>query len=86
MKPDAVTIEMKDNTLTIKGERQSAEPKDGIRVHHRERPHGRFVRTFRLHKPVDAEKVAATYRDGLLEVSVPLRLEAKPRKIPVIGS
>jgi HSP20 family protein len=77
---------MKDNTLTIKGERQSVEPKDGVRIHHRERPHGRFARTFRVHKPIDAEKVSATYRDGLLEVSAPLRLEAQPRKIPVLGS
>lgn len=86
VRPNDVAIEMKDNTLTIKGERQSVKPKDGVRIHHRERPHGRFARTFRLHKPVDAEKVSATYRDGLLEVSVPLRSEAKPRKIPVLGS
>jgi HSP20 family protein len=86
IKPDAMMIEVKDNTLTIKGEQQSAEPKDGVRIHHRERPRGCFARTFRLHKPVDAGKVSATYRDGLLEVSVPLRLEAQPRKIPVRGS
>jgi HSP20 family protein len=86
IKPEAVSIEIKDNILTMKGERQSAESKDGVRVHHRERPRGRFVRAFRLHKPVEVGQVAASYRDGLLEVVVPLRLEAKPRKIPVLGS
>jgi HSP20 family protein len=86
MKPEAVEIEVKDNILTIKGERASVEAKDGVRIHHRERPTGRFARAFRLQKPVEAEKVTATYRDGLLEVVVPLRAEAKPRKIPVAGN
>jgi HSP20 family protein len=86
IKPEAVAIEVKDNHLTIKGERQPVESTDGVRVHHRERPSGRFARVFRLHKAVDAEKVTATYHDGLLEVLAPLRAEVKPRKIPVQGS
>ncbi|MGE0683461.1 MAG: Hsp20/alpha crystallin family protein [Candidatus Binatia bacterium] len=86
IKPEAVEIEVKDNHLTIKGKRQPMEPKDGVHVHHRERPSGHFARVFRLHKAVDAEKVTATYRDGLLEVLAPLRVEVKPRKIPVMGS
>jgi HSP20 family protein len=86
MKPDAVTIELKENVLTITGERPRSEAKEGVRIHHRERPFGRFARAFRLEKPVDAEQVTATYRDGLLEVRLPLRVEAKPRTIPVLGS
>jgi HSP20 family protein len=86
IKPEAVEIVVKDNHLTIKGERRPVESKDGVRVHHRERPSGRFARVFRLPKAVDAENVTATYRDGLLEILVPLRDETKPRKIPVRGS
>lgn len=86
IKPEAVDIEVKDNHLTIKGERQPVESKDGVRVHHRERPSGHFARVFRLHKAVDADKVTATYRDGVLEILAPLRAEAKPRTIPVMGS
>ena len=86
IKPEAVEIVVKDNHLTLKGERQPAESKEGVHVHHRERPSGRFARVFRLPKAVDAENVTATYRDGLLEVLVPLRAEAKSRKIPVMGS
>lgn len=86
MKPEAVEIEVKDNILTIKGERASVEAKGGVRIHHRERPVGKFARAFRLPKPVDAEKVTAIYRDGLLEVVVPLHVEAKPRRIPVLGN
>lgn len=85
MKPEAVDIEVKDNTLMIKGERPSITLKEGERFHHHERPAGRFVRSFRLPKPVDADGVSATYRDGILFVSVPLRVEAKPRKITVQG-
>ena len=86
MKPDAVNIEVKENVLTIKGERPRVEAKDDVRIHHRERPSGRFARVFRLQKPVDAEKVTATYHDGLLEITVSLRAEAKSRKIPVVGN
>jgi HSP20 family protein len=85
VRPEAVEIEVKDNTLTIKGERSNVSLKEGARLHHQERPVGRFARVFRLSKPVDANSVAATYRDGLLSVSVPLQAEAKPRKIPVQG-
>lgn len=86
MKPEAVEIEVKENQLTITGERLPVETKDGVRVHHRERPSGRFARVFRLPKMVDAGNVTATYRDGLLEVIVPLHVAAKSRKIPVLGS
>ena len=86
IKPETVDIEVKGKQLTIKGERPAVEAKEGVRVHHRERPSGRFARVFQLHKAVDAEKVTAIYRDGLLEVSVPLHVEMKPRKIAVAGN
>ncbi len=85
MKPEAVVIEVKDNTLTIKGERPSVSLKEGERFHHHERRAGRFARVFRLPKPVAADGVTAMYRDGILSVTVPLRAEAKSRKIPVQG-
>jgi HSP20 family protein len=85
MSPEGVEVEVKESVLIIKGERKSSEPKGGVRFHHRERPAGRFARAFRMPKPVDAEGVTASYRDGILSVSVPLRAEAKPRKIPVHG-
>lgn len=86
VKPEGVEIEVKENQLTIAGERSPVEEKEGVRVHHRERPSGRFARAFRLPKMVDAGNVTATYRDGLLEVIVPLHITVKSRKIPVLGS
>jgi len=83
--PEAVEVEVKDNVLTVKGERKAAALKDGEQYLHRERPHGRFARVFRMAKPVNADNVTASYREGVLAVVVPLRAEAKPRKIHVQG-
>jgi HSP20 family protein len=85
MNAEAVEVEVKDNALTIKGERKEAELKQGHQYLHRERPQGRFARVFRLSKAVDAEAVTATYKDGVLAVTVPFRAEVKPRKIAVQG-
>jgi HSP20 family protein len=85
MSPDAVEVEVKNNTLTIKGERKNATTKEGRHCLHRERPYGRFARVFRLSKPVNAEGVTAAYKDGILSVTIPFRAEAKPRKIVVQG-
>lgn len=83
--PEAVEVEVKDNVLTVKGERKDAALKDGERYLHRERPRGRFARVFRMTKPVQADSVTAAYKDGVLSIVVPLRGEAKPRKIHVQG-
>jgi len=83
--PEAVEVEVRDNVLTVKGERKDITLKDGERYLHRERPRGRFARVFRMAKPVQADSVTAAYKDGVLSITVPLRGEAKPRKIPVQG-
>lgn len=85
LRPEAVEVEVKDNTLTVKGERTEGNVKEGHRYLHRERPYGRFARVFRLSKAVDANGVTAAYMDGVLSVTVPFRAEAKPRKITVQG-
>ena len=85
MTPDTVTVEVKDNVLTVKGERKEAALQEGAQYLHRERPHGRFARVFRMKKAVNADGVMASYRDGVLSIAVPLREEVKPRKIHVQG-
>lgn len=68
--------------LTIKGQRPS--PSNGAQpFHRRERPAGAFQRTVRLPIDVDASKVQATLRDGVLTISLPMAEAAKPRKIAV---
>jgi HSP20 family protein len=85
MKPEQVTVEVKEQTLIVAGERATPAQTEAGRFHHRERPTGRFARAFRLSKPVDAADVTATYRDGILSVVVPLQATAKRRGIEVQG-
>ena len=78
-----IQIDLKDSTLTLKGEKkfESKVSKDNyIRV---ERSYGTFVRTFTLPENVDADKIKATYKDGVLELTIPKREEAKPKQIKV---
>ncbi|MGE0823398.1 MAG: Hsp20/alpha crystallin family protein [Candidatus Binatia bacterium] len=85
MDPNLVDFEVKEDTLTVRGERKGVGLQDGERFLHRERRTGRFARVFRMAKPVDAEHVTAEYRNGVLFVVVPLRQDAKSRRIPVQG-
>ena len=72
--------------VTIAGERKFGEPQDGTNWHRRERSHGRFSRTLTLPWDVDADKVHATLRDGVLTVQLPKAETAKPRKVKVQGA
>ena len=80
---DKIDIDIKDNTLTIKGEKsfEKKEEKDNyLRV---ERSYGKFQRSFYLDEHVDREKINAKYKDGVLEITLPKKEEATPKKIEV---
>jgi HSP20 family protein len=78
-----IKITLNDGVLTLSGERKQ-EKTDKKRGSHRvERFHGMFTRSFALPTSVDAEKVKATYREGVLSVNLPKREEAKPKQIEV---
>ncbi|HUU35423.1 MAG TPA: Hsp20/alpha crystallin family protein [Vicinamibacterales bacterium] len=83
MKREAIAVTVEHGTLTISGER--ALPADVKREDYRrvERAYGRFSRRFALPASVDASKVVAEYKDGILNVCLPLREEATPRTVPV---
>ena len=70
------------NQLTLQGERLADETAKG-RWHRRERGFGRFQRVLKLPTPVDADKIEATFENGVLHVVLPKAEEAKPRKIAV---
>ena len=83
LKQEDIDIELTGDTMTIRGERkfESEERKDSfVRV---ERSYGRFQRSFTLGVPVEAERVSATYRDGMLEVHLPKSEATRPRKVQV---
>lgn len=78
-----VKVTVTGDTLTLRGERKrEAKQHDGT-LHRFERVHGTFERSFTLGRPVRADQVRASYRDGVLEVQVPKADEARTREIEV---
>ena len=83
MTREAIDITVEDDTLTIKGEKKFAEDVKDEQFHRIERRYGTFSRSFSMPATVDASKVSAEYKNGVLTVRLPLREEAKPRQIKV---
>ena len=83
MKREAIAVTVEHGALTISGERTPGDdvPSDAYR--RVERQYGKFTRRFSLPRSVDASKVAAEYKDGVLTVRLPMRDDAKPRSVPV---
>ena len=82
MKQEDIQIEFENGLLTIRGER-TLEKTENLTWHRVERIHGNFSRSFTLPRTVDPEKISASYRDGILEIEVPKREEAKPKQIRI---
>jgi HSP20 family protein len=76
-----VTVE--NQTLTLRGERKLENTEEGETFNRVERMYGRFTRTFQLPSNVDASKVSATFRDGVLFVEIPKSEAAKSRRIEI---
>lgn len=83
MKQEDISIEYENGTLTLRGRRELDKSEQGVTWHRVERHYGNFVRTFTLPRTVDAERIGATYREGVLEIEVPKKEEAKPRQIKI---
>ncbi len=78
----SIEVNLKDNTLTIRGERKRAFPK-GTKVLLDERFSGSFERSFILNDKIDSGRIAAEANDGLLIIKLPKSPESKPRKIEI---
>lgn len=83
LKREDIDLTVENNTLTIRGERHKDESVSEDRYHRIERKFGPFLRSFTLPPTVDASRVRADYRDGVLSVTLPTREEARPRQIQV---
>ena len=81
--PDDVEIRVEDNTLYLKGERKFEKEVKEQNYHRVERTYGTFTRTFTLPNSVDADKVNASYKDGVLTLTMPKKEEAKPKTIKI---
>ena len=83
MKEEEIELTVEDNTLTLRGERKLDTAVAEEQFHRIERSYGPFARTFALPPTVDAGKVSAEYKAGVLTIRLPLREEAKPKQIKV---
>ena len=82
MNESDLKVHFEDGLLTVSGERQF-EKKDDRNYHRIERTYGSFVRTFSLPRSVDANSIVASYKNGILEIEIPKKEEAKPRQIQI---
>ncbi len=80
--PDSMDITVQQNLLTVAGERQLM-TEEGANYYRKERYDGSFRRVVSLPDDVDADRVEATYKDGVLHIIIPRRESAKPRKIEI---
>ena len=82
MEEKDLKVNFQDGLLSVSGERQF-ERKDDRNYHRIERSYGSFVRTFSLPRSVDANAIVANYRNGVLEIEIPKKEEAKPKQIAI---
>jgi HSP20 family protein len=83
VKKDDVKVEFEDGVLTVEGERKQEKEEKNTKLHKIERAYGKFVRRFALPTEVDATKLTAQYKDGVLNVHLPKSPTGKPKAITV---
>lgn len=81
--PKEVEVFMENGVLTIKGERQSESQSDSNNYKRVERVYGSFYRRFSLPDTADAEGIFATGKNGVLEITIPKKAAAQPRRIEI---
>lgn len=81
---DASSIEMtvERNVLSVHAERRRSETGE-VELLLGERPHGRFSRQLFLAETLDTDRIAATYTDGVLRLEIPVKEQAKPRRVEI---
>ena len=85
---DDVNVEIDDDGITIEGERRSEQNENREGFYRTERSYGKFYRRLPLPDGVEPENANATFRDGVLEITMdaPKRTESKPRKVNISES
>ena len=76
-------INAENNVLTIRGVRKLSSEIKEENYHRIERTYGTFSRSFNLPGTVDASRISANYKDGILKIALPKREESKPRKVSI---
>ncbi len=81
--PKDVDIRVENNVLSLRGERKFETEVKRENCHRVERAYGTFNRSFTLPNVVDTERIKAGYKDGVLQVTLPQKEEAKPKQISI---
>jgi len=83
MSHEDIEINVQDNILTLKGEKKQEKKEEKENFHRLERSYGSFSRSFSLPAGVKADDIKATFKDGILQVTMPKAEEAKAKKIAI---
>lgn len=78
-----VKVSVDDGVLTITGEKKQEKEEKGKKFHRVERYYGSFSRSFTLPENIDEKKIAASFKDGMLNLSIPKTQKSKPKGIEV---
>jgi HSP20 family protein len=85
-KPEDLDITIQNDEVTLRGSRTVALATEGSRAIRQERVSGAFERTIRLPFPVNGDKAAADFKNGVLTLTLPKPAEALPRKVRVTAN
>ncbi len=83
LRKEDVNVTLQDNFLTIRGEKKHETESKDANYYRRERVYGTFSRVIELPTSVDAKKIEASFKDGVLHITLPKSEEAKPKEIDV---
>jgi HSP20 family protein len=83
MDPKDIDISLSDGTLTIKGEKKQEKEEKEADYHLVERSYGSFTRSVQLPKEVQSEKINASYKNGILKITLPKSEEAKKKEVKI---
>jgi HSP20 family protein len=83
VKKEDVKVTLEDGLLTIQGERKQEKEEKGKRFHRIERSYGSFLRSFEVPANVDADKIKADFKEGMLTLTLPKSEKAKPKALEV---
>ena len=83
LEAEDIDIDVTSDMLILKGEKKNGEAQEGGRVYHRERIHGRFQRVFKLPPGVENDRVAASFKNGILTVTIPRSGAHKSNRVDI---
>lgn len=83
VKKEDVAIEVKDNVMTLRGERSESKEIKEEKYYRKERTFGSFHRAFSLPSAINPDTIKATFKDGVLEIEIPKPEEQKPKQVKI---